>query len=88
MLPTDAYLDQHVRKNNDYITYRYMLKPHGRMKSYQENKIDRKNIKWLIYLQIVSRMREDTGTKREITKDLTDFEKIISQSKDHLRLNL
>lgn len=65
-----------------------MLKPHGRMKSYQENKIDRKNIKWLIYLQIVSRMREDTGTKREITKDLTDFEKIISQSKDHLRLNL
>lgn len=44
----------------------------------------RKNIQWLISFQIASRLKEAISTKRNKTKNLTDSEKTISQSKDFL----
>lgn len=60
-----------------------MLKSHGKIESYEEIKQVGRNVEWLIYFQIVSRIKGNIGYKREVTKDLIDSENIILQSKGH-----
>lgn len=52
-----------VRKKNDCITYGDIINSQGEIKSWQTIKLDRKKVKWLMYFQLISRVKKSIQTE-------------------------
>lgn len=59
MSPINTYYDKYKRRTSDFIIYQDMINSQGENKSWQIVKEGMK-IQWLVYLQLISRLKEVT----------------------------